>query len=440
MHPFPPPCHGPDRVPAPLRPHLGTPSLLRLARAQPPAAPLSRTLGSLRRWLRAEHHAWGDRSNVITFGFEHEGNVAGGVTNGRRWGVLDHYREPEVSQQEWLRLGGGEGDTRAERYAQLDQARTDRIHQRGPDVSPWTGLVRMDGSPDFLGTQLATDCSLHETTPSKLTRTLNAFFEQVGWVKRNIEPTGRTQYNVGFRHNSAYAEQLAVFTAQAAEYATLRMAAGSPRGLHNPMFGMYSAEGLSQLTEKLRSPTPELEGPDVKPFKYRSVTLRSGPKYGPPGTLVLEVRALTNNVADPRRVVMSAVRFLENPDRALVRLGRRSVGHRVDDLRTVDRLDGNTARRLPAASQRLLGTVKSLGDHPTNLWLSGAIPMVAWERRPGIPAEVQKTIVRERARFVATMEHIARNAGDKPTLHQIRPRVLDAVHTFAKNTGLHEYL
>ena len=387
---------------------------------------------ALRHWLKGEHHAFGDPGNAIQYGYEHEGDQAGGGRGDKRWGLLQYYRPEEIADADWAKMP-------------LDD-RLGYLKEKNPFKSTldvdWRGLVRTDAAPRDLQPLSEMDGAGHETKPAKPYARLMDLLDGASFAKRRIEPQGRTQYNTSFRHNPAYARELTDFIAQASEYATMRMFAGSPKSVSNWRFGFYTQEGLGQMRAQLAAPTPAGIG---KTFKFYSFAPRSGPLYGE-GRLNLELRAITNNVPDARRVVVATDRFLEDPHGALVKLGRKGPGYRMHEVASVDRLSSRTLQRLPSNVRERLEQVAKQAPGSNELSVMGttplelhwASPMVSWEARPGVPPEVQARIHSERRTYLETLQQLTEARGMPAA--EMSGRINEAVHRFAKRTGIHDYL
>ena len=261
----------------------------------------------------------------------------------------------------------------------------------------------------------------------------------MGWAKRSYDPHGRTHYNTSFINAPQYATQVTDFIAQVNEYATLRAMTGSPLAVSNRNFGMYSTSALERIEAALNTPTPVLEAS----MKGASFAIRTGEKYGE-GRVNLELRAITNNLPDARRVLLNTARFLSDPLRAQLQLGTQGRPYTIDEVRNVDRLSWRTVERLPMGVQVMMGEV---GDRmtpgpktprkPQVLKLRWSIPMVEWEKRPGMPDEMVARVVEARARYLETLEGLAQRSAQ--TGPDALARALDsAVHVFARSTQLHQ--
>jgi hypothetical protein len=390
-------------------------------------------------WLRQKHHAFGDARNVILRGYEHEGESISTVKNGRRASLLRVYRPDWLEPHDWNKLS---------------------LTQREEAVGskpPWSSLVRHTDSPsgwrrrvgETEGEKLRVRERLEddgedtfELKPEAPVDTLHELLRQVKLVRRHLAPDGRTQYNVSFLHDPEYADEIATLAAHASEVVTLRMLAGSPLGVANRHFGMYPADQVARLRSLLAA-SELLTLSDVGAgFKRSSFAVRSDPhKYGE-GRVVFELRAITQNAPDARRVLVEVEHFLEDPRGAVLRLGRKSGGATVAQLKDVERLGPQAVARLPAQVQALLKkTAEAVTPHADDLVQRWSVPMVPWELRPGVPEAVRSVVVQERQRFVSGLEELAREAklygrSDRVVTSEVAERV----HEFARRTQVHQYL
>ena len=393
----------------------------------------ARTGQRLRHWLKQRHQAFNTPGNLIQFGFEHESHLPGGRVQGRSVGMGLDFRPQEIPDAEWMRLSS------ADRTASLLETFASTGH--------WPQMVRTAAAPAFLDERLEPETSSPVTLEAKSAKpasTLLEFFEHVAWAKNRYSPDGRTQYNISFENDPRYAEEITNLVALGSEYATWRMLAGGPLGVSNRNFGVYSEPGLTAIRNELLKATPDLGAN----FKGSSFAPRSGAKYGSLRRVVLEARAITNNVPDARRLVMGTVRALEDPSNARVRFGRRAVGVRLKDLSGVEHLNPETPNRLPqevqALFRRALRDLVAGPKTPLNKEvLNGrwSLPMVKWEERPGFSAEGSSQVRAARDRYLNRLQALAAipdgtNIAGRP----MDDRIADAVHLFAKETQLHEYL
>lgn len=414
----------------------------------------SRANKSAKHFVTQRPRAFGLAENRIRFGVEHETERAAGVKErpalNTRFGVVHTHRPRRVPTAVWL------GMSVEARTQWLTEARKSLRYDAWPPMVPlptkrWATTSALKPPDGFVLEPERLPETLEFKTKAPVD-SLNQLFQTANTAKARFDPDGRTQYTTGFKNSPSHAKELTTYVAQAAEYVTLRMIAGSPKGVETWNFGMYPKGLLEAIEGEFKKASPQFENY----FKSSSFAVRSGKKYGE-GTVVFELRAITNNVQEARHVVTNNVRFLQDPRNTAVAFGRLAKPYRMADVEHVERLSWDSVHRLPKSVQKLFADL--VGDfHPmlreegrADDWrLRWSIPMVKWEERPSVPAEVRQRIKEARRTFVARLREVARWP---PDLEATAPEVsygrsyakhlgaiYEAGHQFAKTTQVHQYL
>jgi hypothetical protein len=170
--------------------------------------------------------------------------------------------------------------------------------------------------------------------------------------------------------------------------------------------------------------------------KYHSVAIRRD-IYGEPDRVGLELRAITRNTPDAKRVLRATVRFLSDPKRARVKLGTRGRSYRVSELREVDRLDDDTSSRFPEDVREFFDRWRGATSYAwtrerIQRW---SLPLVRFEERSYISPEVGARVGEARQAFLEE----AKAAAQIEDADEAASRMDEAVHHFAETTQLHQY-
>jgi len=279
-------------------------------------------------------------------------------------------------------------------------------------------------------------------------KTLNKLIEQSWWARHHYGTGTSSDLHVTFLHNPKYADAITDFFAHVHEYTYLLYTGTRPKHLHYPYLGPMHKAVLDNIRSRLKSAVPEFPfntGTPLDDIKYGTVGLRAG-IYDDANRIGFEARSLGHDPEAGRHVLTMIVKFLQDPTSTKFRFGANAKFYTLDMVSDVERLSVDTVRRYSQSVRELMGRVNGhAAQYPeasAGLMLRWAVPMVKWELRPNLPAEVKALIVSERELVVTNLERLAAKYQGAQTIQtgQVQRQIDGIVHHWIQQTKLWKYL